>query len=118
MMSTILIATIVNKGRKDRKTNMEIKKPHAVGHYSMFIKGVERPDQYVSHRSVLKKTKMFKEGGTVSAKLCPLQRISFLYRILNTNKVKYKNFLHELRRSWMSEVQNRSFLLLFFIYLN
>jgi len=24
-------ATIVNKGRKDRKTNMEIKKPYAIG---------------------------------------------------------------------------------------
>jgi len=33
----------------------------------------------------------------------------FVYRILNTNKdIKYKNFLHELGRSWISEVQNRS----------
>jgi len=31
-----------------------------------------------------------------------------VYRTLNTNKVKYKNFLHELERSWISEVQNRS----------
>jgi hypothetical protein len=32
----------------------------------------------------------------------------FVYRTLNTNKVKYKNFLHEVERSWISEVQNRS----------
>jgi hypothetical protein len=39
MICTIHDATIVNKGRKDRKTNMEIKKPYAVGQYSKFIKG-------------------------------------------------------------------------------
>jgi len=33
----------------------------------------------------------------------------FVYRTLNTNKkVKYKNFLHEVGTSWISEVQNRS----------
>ena len=32
-----------------------------------------------------------------------------MYRTLNTNrKVKYKNFLHEVGRSWISEVQNLS----------
>jgi hypothetical protein len=33
----------------------------------------------------------------------------FVYRTLNRNKnIKYKNFLHEAGRSWISEVQNRS----------
>ena len=32
----------------------------------------------------------------------------FVYRTLNTNRVKYKNFLHEVGRSWISEVQNQS----------
>jgi hypothetical protein len=32
-----------------------------------------------------------------------------LYRTLNTNKKgKYKNFLHKVGRSWVSEVQDRS----------
>jgi hypothetical protein len=30
MVSTIHDATTVNKGRKDRKTNVEVKKPYAV----------------------------------------------------------------------------------------
>jgi hypothetical protein len=31
----------------------------------------------------------------------------FVYRTINTNKkVKYKNFLHEVGKSWISEVQN------------
>jgi len=32
----------------------------------------------------------------------------FVYGTLNTNNVKYKNFLHEVGRSRISEVQNRS----------
>jgi hypothetical protein len=34
-------APILNKGRKDRKTNMEIKKPYAVVQYNKFIKDVD-----------------------------------------------------------------------------
>jgi hypothetical protein len=32
----------------------------------------------------------------------------FVYRTLNTNKKVKNNFLHEVGRSWISEVQNRS----------
>jgi len=56
MISTIHDATTVNNGRKDRKTNMEVKKPYAVIQYNKFMKGVDRADQYFSFYSVLKKT--------------------------------------------------------------
>ena len=56
MISTIHDATIVNEGRKDKKTNMEIKKPYAVGQFSTFIRGVDRADQYLIFYSVLRKT--------------------------------------------------------------
>ena len=40
---------------------------------------------------------------------CALSSAIFAYRTLNTNKkVKYKNFLQEVGRSWISEVQNQS----------
>ena len=40
---------------------------------------------------------------------CALSNAFVVYRTLNTNKkVKYKNFLHEVGRSWISEVQNLS----------
>ena len=38
MISTINDATTVNKGRKDRNTNMEIKKPYAGVQYNKFVK--------------------------------------------------------------------------------
>jgi len=36
MISTIHDTTTVNTGRKDRKTNLEIKKPYAVVQYHIF----------------------------------------------------------------------------------
>jgi hypothetical protein len=48
-ISTIHDATIVNTGRKYRKTKMEIKKPYAIVQYNEFIKGVDRADQYLSY---------------------------------------------------------------------
>jgi len=55
MISMIHDATVVNTGRKDRKTNMEIKKPYAVALYNKFMKGLDRADQYLSYYSVLRK---------------------------------------------------------------
>jgi len=76
-ISMIHDATTVNKGRKDRKTNMKIKKPYATVQYNKFIKDIDRADQYLSYYSVLKKTvKMVKKKvATISAKLYTLQRI-------------------------------------------
>ena len=56
MISAIHDSTIMNKGRKDRKTNVDIKKPYAVVQYSKFMKGIYRADQYHSYYSVLRKT--------------------------------------------------------------
>jgi len=42
---------------------------------------------------------------------CAFFKAFFVHRILNTKKkknVKYKNFLHKVGRSWISEVQNCS----------
>ena len=109
MISMIREATIVNTGRKDRKTNIEIKKLYALVQYNKCMKGIDMSDQYLSYYSVLRKNiKLPKKGGTVSAKLCSLQHI-FVHRTLNTNKkVKYKNFLHEVGRSWITEVRDQS----------
>jgi hypothetical protein len=104
-------STIVNKGRKDRKTNIKIKKPFAVVQYNKVMKGVDRADQYLSYYSVLRKTVKWSEKGVLYLLNCALFNAFFVYRntnTLNTNKVKYKNFLPEVDRSWISEVQNQS----------
>ena len=108
MISTIHDATIVNEGRKDRKTNMKIKKPYVVGQYNKFIKGIDRADQYLSFYSVLRKTVKWSKKVVLYLLNCALNAF-FVYRTLNTNKkVKYKNFLHEVGMSGVPEVQNQS----------
>ena len=100
-------ATVVNTGRKDRKTNTEIKKPCAVVQYNKFMKSVDRADQYLSYYSVLRKTVKWSEKVVLYMLNGALFNAFFVYRTLNTNKkVKYKNLLHEVGRFWISEVQN------------
>ena len=107
MKSMIHDATIVNTGRKDRKTSMEIKKPYAVVKYSKFMKDVDRADQYLSYYAVLRKSVRWSTKVVLYLLFCALFNAFFVYRTLNTNKkVQYKNFLHEVGRSWISEVQN------------
>ena len=109
MISTIHDAKIVNTGRKDGKTNMEMKKPYAVVQYNKFMKGIDRADQYLSFYSVLRKTVKWLKQVVLYLLNCALFNTFFVYRTQNTNKkVKYKNFLHEVGRSWVSEVQNIS----------
>jgi len=96
MIRTIHGATTVNKGRKDRNTNMEIKKPYAVVQYTKFIKDVDRADQHLGYCSVLKKTVKWSKKAVLYLLNCVLFSAFFVYRTLNTNKVKYKNFLPEL----------------------
>jgi len=87
MISTFHDTTIVNKGRKDRKTNMEIKKPYAVVQYHKLIKGVGRADQYLAYYSVLKKTVEWSKKVVLYLLNCVLFNAFFVYRTLNTNKV-------------------------------
>jgi len=49
-------ATILNNGRKDGQTNVEVKKPYAAVQYNKFMKDIDRADQYLSFYSVLRKT--------------------------------------------------------------
>ena len=88
MISTIHDTTIVNKRRKDRKTNMEIKKPYAVVQYHKFIKGVDRADQYLTYYSFLKKTVKWSQKVVLYLLNCVLFNTFFVCRTLNTNKVK------------------------------
>jgi hypothetical protein len=56
MVIRIHDATIVKKGRIDRKTNREIQKTCVVVCCSKFIKGVDKVDQYLNFYSILRKT--------------------------------------------------------------
>jgi len=80
MISTIHDATIVNKGRKDRKTNVEVKKPYAVVQYKKFMKGLDRADQYLCFYSVLRKTVKWSIKVVLYLLNCALFNAFFVYR--------------------------------------
>ena len=86
MISMIHDTTIVNTGRKDRKTNVEIKKPCAVVQYNKFMKGTDRADQYSSYYSVLRKTVKWSKKEVLYLLNSVLFNAFFVYRTLNTNK--------------------------------
>jgi len=88
---------------------MEIKKPYAVGKYNKFMKGIDRADQHLSFYSVLRKTVKWSKKVVLYLLNCALFNAFFVHRTLNTNKtVKYKDFLHAVGRSGISEVPNQS----------
>jgi len=87
MISTIHDTTIVNKGRKDKKTNVEITKPYAVGQNNKFIKGVDRADHYLSLYSFLRKTVKWSKKVVLYLLNCALFNTFFVYRTLNTKKL-------------------------------
>jgi hypothetical protein len=84
MINTIHDATNVNKGRKDRKTNMEIEKPYSVVQYNKFIKDTDRADQYLSYYSVLKKTVNGQKKVVLYLLNCVIFNAFSVYRTLNT----------------------------------
>ena len=88
MISTIHDATIVITGKKDGKTNVEIKKPYAFVQYNKFMKGVDSADQYLSYYSVLRKTVKWSKKVVLYLLHCALFNAFFVYRTLNTNKKK------------------------------
>jgi hypothetical protein len=67
-----------------------------------------RQDRPVSRcYSFLKKTVKWPKKVVLYLLNCTLISAFFGYRTLNTNKkVSYKNFLHKVGRSWISENQN------------
>ena len=86
MISTIHNATVVSTGRKDRKTNMEIKKPYAVIQYNKFMKRVDGADQYLSCYSILRKTAKWSKNVVLYLLNCALFNAFCVYRTLNKKR--------------------------------
>jgi len=87
---------------------MEIKKPYAVVQYNKFIKSVDRADQFLSYYSVLRKTIKWWKKKVVLYLLTVCSATLFYMQDTKYKQSKYKKFLHEVGRSWISEVQDRS----------
>ena len=68
------------------------------------MNGVDRTDQYLSYYSVLRRTVKWSKRVVLCLLNCTLFNAFFLVQETKyKQKVKYKNFLHEVGRSWTSE---------------
>jgi hypothetical protein len=88
MLSTIHEVTTVNTGWKDRKTNMEIKKPYAVFQYNKFMKCVDRAVQCLSFYSAFAENCKMDINLVLYLLNCVFFNAFFVYRTLNTNIIK------------------------------
>jgi hypothetical protein len=84
---------------------MEIKKPYTNVQYNKFMKGIDRADQHLSYYSILRKRLKWLKKVVLYLLNCALFNAFCVYRTLTNKTLRYKNFLHEVARSWISEVQ-------------
>jgi hypothetical protein len=91
MISMIHDSRMVNTGRKDRKSNLEVKKPHCVVQYNELMKGVDRADQYLSYYPIMRETVKWLKTVVLYLINCALFSAFFAYKTVNTQrKTKYK----------------------------
>jgi hypothetical protein len=69
------------------------------------MKAVDRRDQYHSYYSILRKRVKWSKKVVLYLLNCALFNAFCVYRTLTNKKVRYKNFLREVARSWILEVQ-------------
>lgn len=83
----------MNTGRKDIKTDLQIKKPHCIVQYSKFVKTVDRADQYLIYYSILKKTVSLSKKVELCLIDYALSKVFFVYITLNRNtKINIESF--------------------------
>jgi hypothetical protein len=54
------------------------KKPISISEYNMFMKGVNKADQYLAYYSLLRNSNINKESCIVAYQLCPFQFVCHL----------------------------------------
>jgi len=100
MISTIHDSTMVDVPRR----NEEVKKPVCIFHYNMFMKGVDRADQYLSYYSLLRKTVNWQKKVAFWLINCALFNSFRKYQKLNpTSKMRYKEFLLQVAKNWATD---------------
>ena len=100
MISTIHDSTMVDVPRR----NEVKKKPICIFQYNMFMKGVDRADQYLSYYSLLRKTVKWPKKVAFWLINCALFNSFRIYQKLNpTSNMRYKEFLLQVAKDWAAD---------------
>jgi hypothetical protein len=80
------------------------KKPICISEYNMFMKGVDRANQYLSYYSLLRRTVKWMKKVALWLVNCALYNSFHIYKILNLAKhLKYKIFLLQVAKAWAED---------------
>ena len=87
------------------RRNGEVKeKAVCIFQYNMFMKGVDRADQYLSYYSLLRKTVKWPKKVVFWLTNCALFSSSRIYQKLNpTSEMRYKEFLLQVAKDWATD---------------
>jgi len=101
MISTIQDSTMIDVPRRNEEVK---KKPICIFQHNMFMKGVDRADQYLSYYSFSRKTVKWSKKVAFCFINCALFNSFRIYYKLNpTSQMRYKEFLLQVAKDWATD---------------
>jgi hypothetical protein len=101
MISKIDNSTMFDVPRRNEAIK---KKPLCICQYNLFMKGVDRADEYLSYYSLLRKTVKWPKKVALWLTNCALLNSFQIYKELNpATKMRYKEFLLQVAKEWAAD---------------
>jgi hypothetical protein len=87
-----------------QRRHSQIKEPPCISEYNMFIKGVDRADQYLAYYSLPRKTVKWTKKVALWLINCAIFNSFSVFKKLNaSSKLKYKAFLLNVAKAWATD---------------
>ncbi|GBN06184.1 PiggyBac transposable element-derived protein 4 [Araneus ventricosus] len=102
MISTIHDASMITIGNRNKNYINDKIKPSCIIEYNKYMKGVDRADQYLANSSILRKSIKWSKKTAFFFINCLLFNAFVIYSKKCQNKIRYKKFLLEVARIWLS----------------
>ncbi|PNF14710.1 hypothetical protein B7P43_G09348 [Cryptotermes secundus] len=100
-----MISTIHNSSMVDvQRRHGQVKKPVCISEHDMFMKGVDRADQYLAYYSLPWKTVKWTKKVALWLINCAIFNSFLVFKNLNPHsKLKYKAFLLNVAKAWATD---------------
>ncbi|PNF35687.1 hypothetical protein B7P43_G17421 [Cryptotermes secundus] len=101
-----MVSTIHNSSMVDvQRRHGQVKKPLCISEYNMFMKGVDRADQFLAYYSLPRKTVKWTKKVALWLINCAIFNSFTVFKKVNRNStLKYKAFLLKLAKAWATDV--------------
>jgi hypothetical protein len=89
---------------REQRRHGQVKKPICISEYNMFMKGVDRADQYLAYYSLPWKTVKWMKKVALWLINCAIFNSFSVFKKLNpSSKYKYKAFLLNVAKAWATD---------------